>query len=178
MSQTYMHYRNGLLAAALLLALAACGSTGQSQLPVFVDPLSPAQRMAQVEQLAGVQDDELSVQPLADAQVDDLRQQAAQARAQGQLALATQQLDQALALVSDDPALLQERAELALLAGDPGQAEQFSRRALALGSHTGPLCRRHWATIWQAHLARNESLNADSAHARIAGCTVPPIQRF
>ena len=27
-------------------------------------------------------------------------------------------------------------------------------------------------------MAREEAINADSAHAQIEGCTVPPIQRF
>lgn len=165
-----------LVAALLALALAGCRST--SAPPVFVDPVSPAQRLAQVEALASSVDDELSVQPLRDPQVEDLREQARDARGQGDLAQAISALEHALSLLDSDPALLQERAELALLAADPHQAEQYARRALDLGSRTGPLCRRHWATIWQARQAREEAINADSAHAQIEGCTVPPIQRF
>ena len=164
--------------ALLALALAGCGSTPVPQIPVFVDPLSPAQRMAEVEVAAGSQDDELQVQPLRDGQVQDLREQALAARTAGHLAQARQLLDQALVLVDNDPGILQERAEIALLAAEPAAAEQFARQALALGSRTGPLCRRHWATIWQSQLARDQAANAGSAQAQIEGCTVPPIQRF
>ena len=52
------------------------------------------------------------------------------------------------------------------------------RKALELGSKTGPLCRRHWATVEQSHLARGEAENAASAKAQIASCTVPGVQRF
>lgn len=170
----------GWLIASLALAalLAGCGSAGPVAAPVFVDQVAPAQRLAAIEALAGAEDDELSVQPLRDPQVDDLRELAARARANGELAAAAAHLDQALALVGNDPGVLQERAELALLRAEPAQAEQHARAALALGSRTGPLCRRHWATIWQSHLARDEQINADSARAQIDGCTVPPIQRY
>lgn len=166
------------LAAGVLLALAACGSTSTPQPSVFVDPLAPAERLALVQAAAGGEEDELHVQPLRDPQVEDLRLHALAAREQGNLVQAQQLLDQALQLIDNDPAILQERAELSLLLADPAQAEDHARRALALGSRTGPLCRRHWATIWQARQARNETLNADSAQAQIPGCTVPPIQRF
>ena len=68
-----------LVAALLALALAGCRSTSAPP-PVFVDPVSPAQRLAQVEALASSVDDELSVQPLRDPQVEDLREQARHAR--------------------------------------------------------------------------------------------------
>lgn len=168
-----------LLPAALLLELAGCAMHSRpSPPPPFIDPLSPVQRLAEVEALAGPADAELHVQPLRDPAVEDLREQAAQARAAGDLATAAAMLDQALALVDTDPALLQERAELALLAAQPAEAERHARAALALGSRTGPLCRRHWATVWQSWLARNDEVNAASARAQADGCTVPPIQRF
>lgn len=160
--------------------LAGCGSFAPDVPvpPPFVDTVPPAERVAAVEQVAGAQDNELNVAPLRDPMVDDLREQAQRARASGDLAAAAAALDQALGLVEGDPGVLQERAELALLAGEPALAERHARAALALGSRTGPLCRRHWATVWQSWLARNDQLNADSAHAQIEGCTVPPIQRF
>lgn len=167
-----------LAVLAVLASLAACGSTGPAAAPAFVDTVAPAQRLAEVEAIGGAQDNELSVQPLRDPQVDDLREQSAAARARGDLVAAAAHLDQALALVEGDPGVLQERAELALLAARPAEAEAFARAALEQGSRTGPLCRRHWATIWQSQLARNEQINADSAHAQIDGCTVPPIKRY
>ena len=79
---------------------------------------------------AGAEDTELSVQPLRDPQVEDLRTLAARALAAGDTAAAAAALDQALELVPDDPALLQERAEVALLQERYDQAETLARRRL------------------------------------------------
>jgi len=146
--------------------------------PVAVDSTTPAQRLAAVDAIAGPDDKELSVQPLRDPQVEDLRQTALAQRQAGDLNGAATHLDQALELVAEDPAVLQERADVALLQGQWAPAEQFARRAIDLGSKTGPLCRRHWAIIEQARLARGEKENAVSAHAQIEGCTVPGIKRY
>ncbi len=159
------------------VVLAACVSA-PPQAPVAVDATTPAQRLAAVEAIAGPDDKELSVQPLRDPQVEDLRQTALAQRQAGDLDSAATHLDQALELVAGDPAVLQERAEVALLQGQWAPAEQFARKAIDLGSKTGPLCRRHWATIEQARLARGEKENAVSAHAQIEGCTVPGIKRY
>lgn len=161
---------------ALAVSLAACSSAPPPSLPV--DTTTPAQRMAAVEKVAGVEDTELSVQPLRDSQVSDLRDSAQRKRAAGDLVGAAGLLDQALALVADDPGVLQERAEVALLQGDWPGAEKFAKRAIDLGSKTGPVCRRHWATIEQSRLARGEKENAASAQAQIDACTVPGIKRY
>lgn len=159
------------------LLLSACLSA-PSPAPPVVDPTTPAQRLAAVEAIAGVDDTELSVQPLRDAQVDDLREAAAAKRRAGDLSGAAEALNEALLLVDNDPGILQERAEVALLQADWPRAEALARKAVELGSRTGPLCRRHWATIEQSRLARAEKENAVSAHAQIEGCTVPGIKRF
>ncbi len=169
--------RTALAALAVSLSLAACTSTPPAP-PVVVDGTTPAQRLAAVQAVAGADDKELSVQPLRDPQVDDLRETANAQRDAGNLEAAADTLNQALLLVEGDPAILQERAEIALLQADWPRAEALARKAVALGSRTGPLCRRHWATIEQAHLARNEKENASSAHAQIEGCTVPGIMRY
>ncbi|WP_303636479.1 MULTISPECIES: tetratricopeptide repeat protein [Stenotrophomonas] len=166
-----------LALSGLCLALAACVSSAP---PVAtpVDTTTPAQRLAAVEAAAGPDDKELSVQPLRDSQVEDLRQTAVRQRQAHDLAGAASSLDQALQIVAGDPSVLQERAELSLLQGRWAEAETFARKAVDLGSKTGPLCRRHWATIEQARLARGEKENAVSAHAQIEGCTVPGIKRY
>jgi len=166
-----------LVPLALCAALAACVSAPPPAVAP-VDTTTPAQRMSAVDKAAGPDDKELSVAPLRDPQVDDLRHSALGQRQAGDLAAAASTLDQALALVSEDPAVLQERAEVALLLGQWASAEQFAQQALQLGSKTGPLCRRHWATIEQARMARGEKENAVSAQAQIASCTVPPIMRY
>jgi len=166
-----------LAALAVSLAVAACTSTPPPP-PVATDSTTPAQRLAAVQAAAGADDKELSVQPLRDPQVDDLRETATARRAAGDLAGAAAALDQALQLVEGDPGVLQERAEIALLQADWAGAEALARKAVALGSRTGPLCRRHWATIEQSHLARAEKENAASAHVQIESCTVPGINRY
>jgi hypothetical protein len=110
--------------------------------------------------------------------VEDLRQAALARRQANVLAGAAAELDQALAIMASDPSVLQDRAEIALLQGEWAAAETFARKSVELGSKTGPLCRRHWATIEQSRLARGEKENAASAHAQLEGCTVPGIMRY
>lgn len=166
--------------AALCLALAACLSSPPAPVPETpaAPAVSPQQRLAAVTAAAGGEDNELSVQPLRDPMVEDLRAEAARAIAVGDAAAAAAALDRAIALVPEDPAVLQERAEAALLQADYAQAETLARRAFDLGSKVGPLCRRHWATIEQARLARNEEVNAHSARAQLESCTVAGFKRM
>ncbi|MCC4621135.1 hypothetical protein LL965_13945 [Xanthomonas cassavae CFBP 4642] len=168
----------GLALIGVLAAVTACVSAPPTPPPTPVDPTTPTQRLLLIEREAGADDTELSVQPLRDPQVDDLRDTAKSRRQAGDLTGATAALDQALGLVSGDPAILQERAEVAVLQADWPAAERFAKQAIDLGSKTGPLCRRHWATIEQSRLARGEKENAASARAQIAGCTVPGMKRY
>lgn len=167
------------LPAALLacLLLAACGATAPPA-PAPVPGLSPQQRLAAVHAAAGVDDTELDVQPLRDSQIEDLRARAAAALAAGQAEAAADALNQALLVVPDDPAVLQERAEVALLQAQYDRAETLARRAYDLGSRVGPLCRRHWATIVQSRLGRGQDQDVASAQAQLATCTVPGVPRF
>lgn len=165
---------SAVLAACLLLA--ACGTTTPS--PVVVPGPGPQERLAAVHAAAGAEDTELSVQPLRDTQVEDLREKASQALVAGRPADAADFLNQALLIVPDDPAVLQERAEVALLQGQYDRAETLARRAFDVGSRVGPLCRRHWATIEQSRLARGQAENAASAKAQIGTCTVPGLKRM
>ncbi|MFG6108053.1 hypothetical protein ACTUVK_000116 [Stenotrophomonas rhizophila] len=163
---------------ALSLSLAAC-VTPAAPVKAPVDTTTPAQRMAAVEAVAAGSDaKELAVQPLRDAEIEDLRMTAQAKRQANDLAGAAEALNQALLVSDGDPSILQERAEIALLQGDWGRAETLARKAVELGSRTGPLCRRHWATIEQSRLARGEKENAVSAHAQLEGCTVPGIKRY
>ncbi|GAB3378458.1 hypothetical protein GCM10027432_02530 [Lysobacter fragariae] len=137
-------------------ALAAC----VSQPPAQDKPAFDGAALAQVVRAAGkASTGELEVQPLRDPQVEDLRQQAAQLEAMHMYRGAADLLDKAIALHAEDPALMQDRAELALLLRNAPDAEQFAKRAIALGSTTGPLCRRHWETLLQMALVRaNDTL--------------------
>lgn len=123
-------------------------------------PTADVAAMYAAVQAAGKKDDrELAVQPLRDPQVEDLRELAASALSRGDLAAAADALNQALLIVADDPAILQERAEVALLATDLTRAETLSQRAIDLGSAAGPLCRRHWETLRQVREYRLETAN-------------------
>lgn len=170
------HISVAIICAAALVACVRAPSPPQPT--AVVDATTPAQRLAEIDKLASSDDTELAVQPLRDPQVEDLRERAQAKRAGGDVGAATAALDEALKLVPGDPGVLQERAELALLQRDYGGAERFARQALDLGSKTGPLCRRHWATIEQSQLARGQKVNATSAHAQIESCTVPGIKRY
>lgn len=142
------------LAMVMVLALVACVATPpQPATPPM--PSADVAAMYAAVQAAGKADDrELAVVPLRDPQVEDLRETATAALARRDLGAAADALNQALLLVPDDPAVLQERAEVALLASDLPRAETLVQRAIDLGSAAGPLCRRHWETLHQIRAYR------------------------
>lgn len=166
--------------AVALLLLAACAT----QMPLSAPPpaalttASPEAMVAAIRACAGHDDGELAVQPLRDPMVQDLREDALQLESRRQYAESAAALDRALALVPEDPALLQERAEAALLLRNFEQAGQLARRAYDLGAKVGPLCRRHWATLRQVRLVAGDADGAASARARIEACTVAGPNRF
>lgn len=161
-----------------VLALAAC-ATAPAGLPSgALTTATPAEMVGYIHATAGDGDGELDVQPLRDSQVEDLREQAVRLHAQGHHRDAAAALDRALEIVAGDPALLQERAEAALLLGDYMQAGELAGRALALGSGVGPLCRRHRATLEQVALVRGDAAAAAAEKAAIADCRVAPPQRW
>src|SRR5690606_40651412 len=82
--------------------------------PAALTAATPQQQVAAVRAAAGDGDAELAVQPLRDPKVEDLRRKAERLEAQRYYDEAARTLDQALQIVPDDPALLQERAEAAL----------------------------------------------------------------
>ena len=165
--------------AILASALAACTSAPPAPAPSpALTQATPEQMVASIRAAAGDGDGELAVQPLRDPEVEDLRQAAQRLEAQKHYADAARTLDQAIAIVSDDPALLQERAEVALLEGDHAAAASLAERAHALGSQVGPLCRRHWATIEQVRLKTGDAAGAAAAKARVDACTVAAPNRF
>ena len=160
-----------------LFALAGCATVPGPQATTLTTA-TPEAMVATIRAAAGNDPAELSVQPLRDPMVEDLRQRAVRLQAQQQYAEAAAALDQALAIVPDDPALLQERAEAAILLQAMAQAEQLARRADALGAKVGPLCRRHWATVQQARLVAGDAGGAAAAKAKIAACKVAGPNRY
>jgi len=170
------------LRAVLVLSfalLSACATPPPvATRPAALTSATPEQMVAVVRAAAGNGEGELAVQPLRDPQVEDLRQTATRLEAQKHYADAAKALDDALAIVPDDPALLQERAEAALLLRDNANAEKLALRAYELGSQVGPLCRRHWATIEQARLVAGDATGAASAKQQVEGCKVAAPNRF
>ncbi len=170
--------RSSLRPAAAVLYLLLCACAPVLETPPAPPGPGPKERLAAIDAVAGAEDTELNVQPLRDPQVEDLREQAARALSGGDAEAAGEALNQALLVVPDDPAVLQERAEVALLQAQYERAETLARRAYDVGSKVGPLCRRHWATIEQARLARDQAENAASAQAQLRTCTVPGVTRY
>ena len=168
-----------LLLIASLVSLAACSTAPSLPAPPPVPKVAPEQRLAAaIAASKGADDRELTVQPLRDPQVQDLRDAATAAIAARNYGAAADALNQALLIVADDPAVLQERSEVALLQADNERAETLAKRAFDLGSKVGPLCRRHWATIEQARLARGLPQDAASTHVQIEACTVAGLNRM
>lgn len=168
-----------LAALAAALGLAACASpspTTPDSTPVATIP--PQAMVEAIRAAAGDGDGELAVQPLRDPMVEDLRDRAVALEGQGDLAGAAAALDQALEIVEGDPALLQERAEVAILQNDFARATQLAERAYALGAQVGPLCRRHWITLEQVRLSTGDAAGAVQARGQADGCRVAGPARY
>jgi tetratricopeptide (TPR) repeat protein len=161
------------------LLLAACSTTPPAPPPpAALTHALPEAMVATIRAAAGNDERELAVQPLRDPMVEDLRQAATRLEAQQHYAEAAAALDKALAIVPEDPALLQERAEAALLLKDPATAEALARRAYSLGAKVGPLCRRHWTTVRQTRLLAGDAVGAAQALTQVEACKVGGPNRF
>lgn len=156
-----------LALAAAVAALSAC-ATAPAPEPDFVSSIAPEAMVAAIRAAAGDADAELAVQPLRDSTVEDLRQQATQFEGKRMYRAAAAALDEALALHPHDPALLQERAETAVLLRAFDDAEVLARRAHGLGAKVGPLCRRHWATVKAIREQRMQAAAANAGAAKRA----------
>jgi uncharacterized protein HemY len=167
--------KNIFLALTLCFWLTACGSgTGNTSL---THRLTSAQMLAQVR-AAGQIGAELDVQPLRDPQVEDLRASATESERRGDYAAAAATLTRALAIMPNDPDLLQWQAELALASKDWQQADQYATRSFEKGPKLGGLCRRSWATRQFARQAMGDNVNAAAAQQQIGKCAVPPPVRM
>jgi hypothetical protein len=168
-----------------LLVIAACTTsppTAKAPLPAF----DAGAAVTAIRAAGEASSSELDVQPLRDSRVEDLRQQATALEARRLYRAAADALDQALAITADDPALLQERAEIALLLHALPDADRYARQALATGSQVGPLCRRHWETLAQvrtiqagtAPVTAADPTSAAAARRQRDACTVAAPNRF
>jgi len=165
-----------LLLASALLAACATPPPAAPPAPAF----DAVAAVAAIRAAAGPADakDELAIQPLRDPAVEDLRAQARREEAAGRHAESAAALDRALALIPDDPAVLQERAEAALLAHDLPAAATFATKAHEVGAQVGPLCRRHWATLRTVRTELHDTAGTRDAQARFDACRVAAPPRY
>jgi len=154
---------------AVALIASACGTAPPVQR--WIGP-PPEALVAEIRMAGKAAPDELDVQPLRDPMVEDLRVQAVVAERAQRHADAAAALDKALSISPDDPALLQERAEVAVLEQDLARAATLARRAFDIGAKVGPLCRRHWATIRQRIALDLRLLDAQAAAKPLKGETL------
>ena len=107
-----------LFAASVFVLLSAGCAGGSGPWAAQRAASAPEAMVATIRAAAGEAGDALAVQPLRDPRVEDLRMEAGRLESAGDVDGAARALDQALEVVDHDPALLQERAELALLQRD------------------------------------------------------------
>ena len=169
-------------AIAAVLLLTGCASAPPSAPPA--PSFDAAAIVAGVRQAGQAVATEVEVQPLQDALVADLREQAQRDEQAGRLANAAAALDRALAERPDDPTLLQERAEVALLERHVDAAFDFARRAQASGPTVGPLCRRTLEMLVQVEGLREAAGDAGAGErvkalaTRRDACTLRPPPRY
>lgn len=160
--------RIAVVGAIASVALSACVSAPPSA--VWSGPLPEAVvadiRAAQAFEGNTATPGELEVQPLHDPMVEDLRLRATDLERAKRYPESAAALDQALAISPDDPALLQERAEAAVLLQDIDRAERLARRAFETGAKVGPLCRRHAATMAAALRERAQQRRGQAAASK------------
>ena len=164
--------------AALLVAACSTAPLATAVPTPGPDGAQAVAMVAAIRAAGAAVGDELDVQPLRDPMVEDLREQARAFEQTAQPARAAEALDRALAIVADDPALLQERAEAALLLGDVDTAAALALQAWRLGSRVGPLCRRHWETLHQLRQHAGDLPGARSAQAQRDACTSAGPARY
>ncbi|MCF7221969.1 tetratricopeptide repeat protein [Marilutibacter chinensis] len=185
MSRFRRYGARALPSTASLLLLAACASA-PPELPPSPD-FDAAAAVAGIRAAGTASGGELDVQPLRDPQVSDLSEEATRLEAGRLYQAAAERLDQALEISPQDPNLLQQRAEIALLLGEPDQAERLALRARAAGTEVGPLCRRNWETVVRAREGGSRPpddatalprVSVEEAARRRDACTVAPPPRY
>ncbi|WP_240669080.1 tetratricopeptide repeat protein [Dyella sp. M7H15-1] len=158
------------------ILLAAC----TQPLPEAPKPTgkSNAAMVAEI-QAAGERDKSvINVHPLVDPGITTLQDGARTDERNGQFDAAAAKLDMALKRSPNSPAVLQDRAELAIYMGHYDMAEQLAHQSWSLGSKQGPLCARNWQTIVEMRQRVNDTASAATASKSVEACREPGIQRF
>jgi len=165
-----------VIVTVLFLSMTACGPTAPKKTGTATS-LTPESMVAQIRS-AGLLGNDLTVAPLRDPQVEDLRNAATQAEARKDLVAAQAAIDLALKISTMDPDLLQWQAELFLLKKNWAQAETSAMLSYEKGPKLGALCRRNWKTLSFARTAKRDIAGAQHADQQIVKCTVTPPPRY
>ena len=163
--------RAPLSALLLALLLVACRSQVEVASVAALAPVDTAALVAKVR-AAAVAADAVQVEPLRDAQTEDLRQAAQALEQSGDYRGALLRLQQAREWAPNDPTLLQEAAELSLYLADWDQAIAFASRSFENGPRLGPLCRRNWTTLQLVRELVGDHAGSASAQAQRTRCTI------
>lgn len=174
--------RPAVLAIALAYSvLAGCGSPPRVVSPSVPDQaaVDPGTLLVSLRaEAAALGETSTDVLPLRDAERAHWLAQVQARQAQGDLPGARALIDQALETSPGDPELLQEAAELALLAGDWVRAIELAGRSYEVGPRQGELCRRSWLTVAAARAALRDAERGETARERLALCSPPPPVRM
>lgn len=166
------------LACGAILLLAGCRSAETLPEPAPA-PEPPARDwVAEIKAEAATAIQRGGAFPLADNDVLSLRRRAETLAAEQKYADAERLLMEALSLMSEDPALWQQRAELALAQRDFAKAEEHARKAESLGIDFGELCVRIRLTQAAARTEAADTAGADSHREKARACFPPELPRF
>lgn len=166
---------NKIAGLLLLIVLAACSRPPPpAPLPLA---LSPEQMLAKIRHQDEIET-EVAFQAMTDEAINDLRLQAQRAENAGDIAGAVRYLESALKIQSNDPATLQQRAELAIHERSWPQAERLALQSFQAGARLGSLCRRNWLTMHYAGLAQGRQMPEPMLAKSLADCTVLPPARL
>lgn len=158
-----------------LLMLCACSTPEETA----VNPVSmtPEDMLAKIRANAEVQN-EVMFQAMPDDAILDLRDQARQAQADGDVETARGLLEQALAVQGKDPEAMQMLAELAILQKSWTLAERMALQSFESGPKLGGLCRRNWLTMHYAKLAQGQPMAEHQLAKNLSECTIVPPARM
>ncbi|WP_233841208.1 tetratricopeptide repeat protein [Dyella sp. 2HG41-7] len=160
-----------------VLLLAACAQNSpEADKP---SPIKSNAAMVADIQAAGERDKSvINVHPLSDPGIAALQDGAHADIRNGQYPAAATKLDMALKRDPEAPAVLQDRAEVAIYMNDYSLAEKLARQSWTLGSKQGPLCARNWQTVLEIRTRANDSAGVAEASKGLGECHEAGVQRL
>ncbi|AVP96589.1 hypothetical protein C7S18_04950 [Ahniella affigens] len=173
--------RRGWHRPALLLALVSLSACQTAPAPVEPPPPPeppPRDWVGEIRAEAAKVDQGGGAYPLADADVLWFRKRALTLVEQRKFDEAETVLREALSLRQDDPALWQQRAEIALAKRNFTDAEAHAKTAEGLGIDFGELCVRIRLTQAAAREESADPAGANSLRTKAKDCFPPIQQRF